>query len=141
MRILIDTNVLIDYILRREPYTDDAEKIIFLCKNMQIEGCIAAHSVMNIFYILRKLMTLEKRKKFLNHISEFIEIVGIDRRKIMSAVNNDQFTDVEDCLQSECAKEFSADYIVTRNVKDFQNSTIPAISPDDFLKKVDLTQF
>ncbi|MCH5348302.1 MAG: PIN domain-containing protein [Oscillospiraceae bacterium] len=139
MKILIDTNVLIDYILRREPYTDDAEKIIFLCKNMQIEGCIAAHSIMNIFYILRKLMTLEKRKKFLNYISEFIEIIGIDRRKIISAVNNDQFTDVEDCLQTECAKEFSADYIVTRNVKDFQNSTIPAISPDDFLKKVDLT--
>ena len=136
MRILIDTNVLIDYILRREPYTDDAEKIIFLCKNMQIEGCIAAHSVMNIFYILRKLMTLEKRKKFLNHISEFIAIVGIDRRKIINAVNNDRFTDVEDCLQTECAKEFSADYIVTRNVKDFQNSTIPAISPDEFLKKL-----
>ena len=140
MRILIDTNVLIDYILRREPYTGDAEKIIFLCKNMQIEGCIAAHSVMNIFYILRKLMTLEKRKKFLNNISEFIEIVGIDRSKIINAVNNDRFTDVEDCLQTECAREFSADYIVTRNVKDFQNSTIPAISPDEFLKKVNLTQ-
>lgn len=139
MKILIDTNVLIDYILRREPYTDDAEKIIFLCKNMQIEGCIAAHSIMNIFYILRKLMTLEKRKKFLNYISEFIEIIGIDRRKIISAVNNDQFTDVEDCLQTECAKEFSANYIVTRNVKDFQNSTVPAISPDEFLKKVNLT--
>ena len=140
MRILIDTNVLIDYILRREPYTGDAEKIIFLCKNMQIEGCIAAHSVMNIFYILRKLMTLEKRKKFLNNISEFIEIVGIDRSKIINAVNNERFTDIEDCLQYECAREFSADYIVTRNVKDFQNSTIPAISPDEFLKKVNLTQ-
>ena len=138
MRILIDTNVLIDYILRRDPYTADAEKIIILCKNMEIKGCIAAHSIMNIFYILRKLMTLENRKKFMNYISEFIEIVGIDRRKIINAVNNDLFTDVEDCLQTECAKEFSADYIITRNVKDFQNSSVTAISPDEFLKKVSL---
>ena len=86
MGILVDTNVLIDYILRREPYTDDAEKIIFLCKNMQVEGCIAAHSVMNIFYILRKIMPLEKRKEFLNYISEFMEIVRIDSRKIINAV-------------------------------------------------------
>ena len=74
----------------------------------------------------------------MNYISEFIEIVGIDRRKIINAVNNDLFTDVEDCLQTECAKEFSADYIITRNVKDFQNSSVTAISPDEFLKKVNL---
>ena len=54
MRVLTDTNVLIDYIANRAPYADDAEKIIVLCKDNRIEGCVAAHSMMNIFYILRK---------------------------------------------------------------------------------------
>ena len=72
-------------------------------------------------------------------LCNLLTVVGIDKAKIISALANDDFTDVEDCLQSECAKEFSADYIVTRNVKDFQNSEIPAISPDEFLKKVNLT--
>lgn len=136
MKILIDTNVLIDYLMRRVPYSDDAEKIMFLCKNMQVKGCMAAHSVMNILYILRKEMTLDEQKKFLLYLSEFIEIIGIDRRKILYVLNDYLFSDVEDCLQTECAKDFSADYIVTRNIKDFENSAVPAILPEEFLKKV-----
>ena len=138
MRILIDTNVLIDYLMCRTPHSDDAEKIIILCKNMQVKGCMAAHSLINILYILRKEMTLEEQKKFLLYLSEFIEIVGIDRRKILNVLTDDLFADVEDCLQAECAKDFSADYIVTRNVKDFQNSMIPAILPCEFLRRVNL---
>ena len=138
MKILIDTNVLIDYLMRRTPYSDDAEKIIILCKNMQVRGCMAAHSVINILYILRKEMTLEEQKKLLLYLSEFIEIVGIDRRKIINVLTDGLFADVEDCLQAECAKDFSADYIVTRNVKDFQNSAIPAVLPDEFLERANL---
>ena len=66
MKILIDTNVLIDYILKREPYTESAEKILFLCKNRKIDGCIAAHSVMNMFYILRKEMTVNEIRLFIH---------------------------------------------------------------------------
>ena len=138
MKVLIDTNVLIDYIMRREPYSNDAEKLILLCKDMKVNGCIAAHSVMNIFYILRKEMSLEEQKKLFLCLSEFIEFVGIDRKKLMNVLHNDEFTDVEDCLQSECAKAVYADYIVTRNVGDFRNSVVPAILPDEFLKKVNV---
>lgn len=134
MKILVDTNILVDYIVCRKPYSDDAENIMLLCKNNQVKGCIAAHTVMNLFYILRKEMSAEERKHLLLYISEFMEINGIDRYKIKNALNNSLFNDVEDCLQMECAKDFSADYIVTRNIKDFQNSDIPAILPDDFLK-------
>lgn len=136
MKILIDTNVLIDYIMRRVPYSDDAEKIIYLCKNMQVKGCMAAHSVMNILYILRKEMTLAETKTFILCLTEFIEIVGIDRKKIINILTDDSFSDVEDCLQYECAKAFEADYIVTRNIKDFENSLIPAILPNDFIKLI-----
>ena len=108
MRVLIDTNVLIDYIANRAPYADDAEKIIVLCKDNRIEGCVAAHSMMNIFYILRKSMSVSERKTFLFSLSQITEIIGIDRQKIINAIVNDDFSDFEDCLQAECAKSFSA---------------------------------
>ena len=136
MKILIDTNVLIDYILKREPYTESAEKILFLCKNRKIDGCIAAHSVMNMFYILRKEMTVNEIRLFIVSLSKVTDIIGVDKPKIFRAIVNENFKDFEDCVQMECAKEFSADYIVTRNIKDFQNSVIKPIMPDEFLKMV-----
>ena len=136
MRVLTDTNVLIDYIANRAPYADDAEKIIVLCKDNRIEGCVAAHSMMNIFYILRKSMSVSERKTFLFSLSQITEIIGIDRQKIINAIVNDDFSDFEDCLQAECAKSFSADFIITRNVNVFENSEIKPITPDVFLQNL-----
>ncbi len=136
MKIIIDTNVLIDYILKREPYTESAEKILFLCKNRKIDGCIAAHSVMNMFYILRKEMTVNEIRLFIVSLSKVTDIIGVDKPKIFRAIVNENFKDFEDCVQMECAKEFCADYIVTRNIKDFQNSVIKPILPDEFLMRI-----
>lgn len=136
MKILIDTNVLIDYILKREPYTESAEKILFLCKNRKIDGCIGAHSVMNMFYILRKEMTVNEIRLFIVSLSKVTDIIGVDKPKIFRAIVNENFKDFEDCVQMECAKEFCADYIVTRNIKDFQNSVIKPILPDEFLMRI-----
>ena len=71
-------------------------------------------------------------------LCELLTVVGIDKAKILSALENDKCPDVENCLQAECAKAFSADYIVTRNIGDFQNSPIPAILPKDFLNKINV---
>lgn len=65
MVVLIDTNVLLDFLLGREPYFSDADKIIKLCANQKIRGFMAAHSVPNMFYILRKAMTEEIRREVL----------------------------------------------------------------------------
>lgn len=136
MRVLIDTNVLLDYIANRAPYAGAAEQIMLLCKDNKIEGCIAAHSMMNIFYILRKNMTVAERKDVLFYLSQIVEIIGIDKQKIMNAISNDDFADFEDCLQAECAKSSSADWIITRNIKDFESSAVKAITPDEFLKTI-----
>ena len=136
MKVLLDTNILIDYIAKRNPYYSDARQIILLCTQKKFFGCIAAHSVMNTFYILRNDLSVQERRDSLKDICYLIPVIGIDTKKIISALDNYDFSDVEDCLQVECAKEFTADYIVTRNIKDFKKSTIPAILPDDFLKLV-----
>ena len=136
MRILIDTNVLIDYISKREPYFFNAEQIITLCANEKIYGCIAEHSVMDAIYITRKEYSIDERKNILKKICLILDVVGVDKYKIINSLSNDKFTDIEDCLQMKCAKEFFADYIVTRNIKDFKNSVIKPIMPDEFLKMV-----
>ena len=136
MNILLDTNVLLDFMSFREPFSDDACVIMDHCCKKVINGFIAAHSIMDIMYILRKEITLAKRRQLLLDFMEFLTVVGIDQGKIIAALENEDFSDVEDCLQDECAKACGAEYIVTRNIKDYTNSTIPAITPDEFLKLI-----
>ena len=94
---------------------------------------MAAHSIPNMFYILRKNFTDDERREILLSLAELIPVVKIDQEKIVTALNKKAFTDFEDCLQSQCAKEVNAEYIITRNVGDYSESEIKAILPADFL--------
>lgn len=134
MRVLIDTNILVDLLLGREPYYDIAYDILTMCADKKIYGYLAAHSVPNLFYILRKFLTKEERREAIKDICQILKVEGIDSLKILSALDHEEFGDFEDCLQEECAVAVSADYIITRNVKDFVSSRIPAIAPNDFLE-------
>ena len=136
MVILIDTNVILDYLISRQPHMDNASDILRLCFEQKCSGYIAAHSITNIFYILRRQFSASERKIMLMELCEFIEVAGIQKREIINALANENFDDVEDSLQAECARMVNADYIVTRNITDFSGLSIPVILPDDFLKKM-----
>ena len=133
MRILIDTNDLIDYISYREPHAYNAKGVLTLCREKKIFACLAAQSIPDIFYNLRRDFSLSELKTILLSICHVLYIVGIDAYKIFAALEDGSFSDFEDCLQMECAIEYHADYIVTRNCADFSSSTIPAIEPTAFL--------
>lgn len=136
IRILVDTNVLLDYLLCREPYDQGAKDIVMVCKQKKVLGCIAAHSISNMFFILRKVFSIEERRRLLRNLCELFAVEGIDETKILEALNNEKFSDFEDCLQMECAIAFQADYIVTRNGDDFKGSSIPCIEPNEFCKLI-----
>ena len=136
MRVLIDTNVVLDYVAKREPYAPQAYQIVKMCADKKITGGIAAHTITNIFYILRKEMSIEERKAALLKLCRVFTVVGVDIAKILSALENENFNDLEDCLQDECADDFLADYIITRNINDFKNGKIEAIEPGRFLSIV-----
>ncbi len=138
MRVLIDTNILADVLLGRAPYCDSAYDILAMCADKKVYGYIAAHSIPNLFYILRKFLTKEERREALKDICRIVNVEGIDSFKVLSALDNEDFSDFEDCLQEECAVAISADYIVARNAKDFASSRVPAIPPTEFLEKYDL---
>lgn len=132
-KILIDTNVLLDYLLEREPYFEDAKKVIFSCTDGNVQGCIAAHSISNMFFILRKDYSAKERREILLNLCKIFDVEGIDKAKLISGLENEDFSDFEDCLQMECAKAYGADYIVTRNVADYSVSEIKAILPRDYV--------
>lgn len=133
-KILIDTNVLIDYLLEREPFFEDAKDVILSCADGKVKGCIAAHSIPNMFFILRKDYSAKERREVLSNLCSIFDVEGIDKAKLLAGLTNEDFSDFEDCLQMECAKSYGADYIVTRNISDYSTSEIKAIMPKDYLE-------
>ncbi|MCL1909526.1 MAG: PIN domain-containing protein, partial [Kiritimatiellaeota bacterium] len=93
------------------------------------------HTITNVFYILRKDFSKQERKLQLLKILSYIDVVPIGKHQIVQALKNDDIGDFEDALQLECAREFNADYIVTRDPEHFKKSEIETISPAEFIAK------
>lgn len=136
MKVLIDTNVLIDFIAKREPYFANADKIVNACLDNKISGCIAAHSVCDMFYILRRTIAEDKRRRMLKQLCTIFEVIGIGETELVMALDNAEFTDFEDCLQTECANKFGAEYVITRNIKDYEKSSVKAITPEEMIEYI-----
>ncbi len=107
-KILVDTNVLLDYLLEREPYFENAKEVVISCVEGKVKGCIAAHSIPNMFFILRKDFTAKERREILTNLCSIFDVEGIDKSKLLSRLANEEFSDFEDCLQMECAKAYGA---------------------------------
>lgn len=134
--LLLDTNVLLDVILQRKPFEQHSLEVFRQCIFQKHKGIIAAHSITNMFYILRKYFSPEDLRSLLLKLTEQFEIAGIDKKKLAHGLQNINFSDFEDSLQDFCAEEWCADYIITRNTKDFACSSVPAITPEEFLKMI-----
>ena len=134
IKVLLDTNVLLDYVLDRGSVSIQAEQLFEQCVRGEIECHVAAHSVVNIFYILRKYYSVATRKMILLSLCDLCFVEDITEQMIREVLQGAE-QDIEDHLQILCAKAAGTDYIITRDGKGFQDSSIPAISPVEFLKK------
>ena len=135
LALLIDTNIVLDWILKRPPFHENATEIIDLCMRKKVDGYLAAHTVLNIFYITRKDFNVTERRDLSRLLCSRFEIIGIDRRLIIQALDDLNFKDIEDSLQIECAIEKGLDYIITRDINHFKDSNVKSISPYEFLHK------
>lgn len=134
MNVFLDTNILIDLLTERVPFYQNAVQIAKLNRAKVIRGYIAAQSFADIFFILRKDYSEEVRRRSLMDLFKTFSVVSLDAAKIKAALKNTAFKDFEDCLQAECAASCRADYIVTRNVEDFANSKVRAITPEELIR-------
>ena len=136
MAVLIDTNILLNYITNREDkYLNESVRIVELCALKKLNGYIAFHTLSTLWHVLRKKSSKDRRDN-LRDICTIFSVASASQTEIINAIEDDSFADFEDCLQDKCAKEVGADYIITVNKKDFANSEIEAINPCEFLKKI-----
>ena len=133
MTILLDTNIILDYIAERPFSKSETKQIFEMIFSRKINGIIAVHSITNLWYILRKTCSAPERREIINTLLECFEIAEINKTIIQNAINRNNFSDFEDCLQDECAKTYKADYIITRDKDDFTTSLIPTLFPTEFL--------
>lgn len=134
MKILIDTNIILDLIQSREPFSENASKIINSCVKKENEGYISAHSLSDIFFILRKDKTVEERKALILNLCIFFIVIPEDKNFYTAVCQNNDWNDLEDGLQMKCADFEKLDYIVTRDAgKGFNNSPVKVISAEEFL--------
>ncbi|MDR2428385.1 MAG: PIN domain-containing protein [Candidatus Margulisbacteria bacterium] len=133
MKILLDTNIIVDVLARREGYADSLQ-ILKSCERKQIRGYISALTITDVTYILRKYLAPDKLRGALRDIVNLVEIADVTKSDIRQAFAS-AMSDFEDAVQAACAKRLNAAYIVTRNIRDFVQSVVPAVLPTDLLKK------
>ena len=135
MKVLIDTNIILDVLCKRPAFYEDSAKIFKLCEVKKISGVISALSIPNILYILRKELDADKTREILDSLMLIFSVADLKADDLKKAADM-RFKDYEDAIQSACATRIKANYIVTRNIKDFSESKVTAIKPAELLDRI-----
>ena len=135
MRFLVDANILLDVLMNRQPHVTDSASIWKLCETGQAEGYISSLTFANLIYIMRKEINPKGIEIILDKLSLIFHFADLTSSDLISAAKL-QWNDFEDAVQCVTAKRLNADYIITRNVKDFKESDIIAITPTNMLKLI-----
>jgi predicted nucleic acid-binding protein len=133
-KILIDTDVILDFFFDRKPFSENSTTILNLCENKIIEGYVTPVIISNIYYLLRRTAKHEKVIEKLKLLLTILNVLKMDKSTIEKALNSD-FKDFEDALQNFAAVSFGEiEAIITRNVKDYKRSEIGVLTPESFVK-------
>jgi predicted nucleic acid-binding protein len=136
VRVLIDTNILLDFLLQREPFFQDAELLFDAIDSGLVIGYVTATTLTDIFYIAQKhTRNIEKARQAVSEILTVMTICSVDRSVLESAFNSG-LTDFEDAVQIFCAVVQGLDAILTRDKRGFLSSPIPVLSISDLLQQL-----
>jgi len=129
MRILLDTNILLDVLLDRQPHADASAAVVAAVDKGVAQGLLAAHAVTTIHYLIRREMSAARARKLISSILAVFEIAAIDEVVIHEALQL-SCPDFEDAVTAAAARMARCDYIVTREPKGFQSSPIRSLTPE-----------
>lgn len=132
-RLLVDTNVVIDLLSRREEFFREAQELFTLADNKEVELYVSALSFANTHYLLSKYQKLDEARKTLLKLKVLVKVASLDDKIVELALVSD-FKDFEDAIQYHTALENNINIIITRNKKDFKNSKIPIMTAKEYLK-------
>lgn len=130
MRVLIDTNVVLDFLQEREPFVANAARLFERIDTGEIEGFIAATTITNIYYIVRRAAGRVVAQDAITQILSDLNICAVDLEVLEQALALN-FQDFEDAVQYSCAIVHNVDAIVTRDASGFVNAEIPVVLPEE----------
>lgn len=133
MKILVDTNVIIDALTSREPWNESAEKIFLMSANHIMDMYITASAATDIYYLVRKyLHNTEQSKQIMGKLYSLANILDVTEKDCVDALAS-PLSDYEDAVVERVAERACMDYIVTRNIKDYEHANVKIILPDNFI--------
>lgn len=135
MTLLIDANIILDVLMNRKEFVRESAIIWKLCETEQCKGYVSTLTFANMMYIMRKELTSEKIEEVfrkLNLIFEFVDFSSSILKKVVEM----KWKDFEDAIQSATAEQVHADYIITRNVRDFVKSKVIAFTSSELLARI-----
>jgi predicted nucleic acid-binding protein len=133
MKVLIDTDVILDLVLEREPFSEDAKNIWNANAQGLYEGYVSAITPINVHYFVRKFKDAKVADQVVQEILNNLQICPIDYAVLQSA-RISAINDFEDAVQHSSAQNLGLDAIITRNIKDYTKATLQIFTPSDFLK-------
>lgn len=132
-RIFLDSDVLLDMFLKREPFFFHTQILLIECSNRGIELRTSTLVIANIVYVLRKRIGLLKAKENIKNLFNSANVLSFEYDALESAISSGM-PDFEDAIQYHIAQKHNCKAIVTRNIKDYKQSTIPVLTAEEFLK-------
>jgi hypothetical protein len=130
--VLFDLNILLDVLQNRTEFYQYSAQIVARAERGLIQGWLSAHSVTTLFYLISKDRSAEQAKVTITNLLQFLEIAPIDQSTIEQALNL-PYRDFEYAVQAMAALQVHADYLLTRNVRDFQPAPLPVLTPEELL--------
>ena len=139
MRVLVDLNVIIDVLQNRQPFYEDSAGVLDAVARQEVMGWLAAHSVTTLFYVISRVRKRETAVQAVSSLLESFAVAKVDDAVIREALSLG-WRDFEDAGQMASAGAEGVDYLITRNIKDFQSGPVPVIQPAAFLALLDSTR-
>lgn len=135
MVLLIDANIILDVLLNRPEFVRDSALIWKLCETERVKGYVSALTFANLVYIMRKQLDPERIKEVYQKLSLIFDFADFSVSDLTHATELN-WKDFEDAVQSVIADRIHADYIITRNVRDFAQSRVMAFTPSELLARI-----
>lgn len=136
MRVLVDTNVVLDVLLDRQPFAEAASRVFALVEESRIEGFLCATTVTTIDYLLGQALAPDEAHAALQRLLDLFEIAPVNRPVLEQALRSG-ISDFEDAVLEQSARLVSVDAIATRNLTDFKKSSVTAFDPSELLSTVE----
>ncbi len=139
-KVLIDTDVILDFFFDRKPFSESATKIFSLCESNRLKGFTTPVIYSNVYYLLHQTARHEKVIDKLKQLLSITDVLLMDKEVVLNALIS-SFSDFEDAMQNFSAVKYgNIDVILTRNLKDYKKSEIGVLTPEMYLKTITVSR-